>query len=1166
MKKYIFPAAVVLILLLLTACSVTPESTVEEALTPVVTSIVAPTITSVTSVNDEAKPSITVTWDPVDKADFYVFEYESAVDYLSAEGEFKSYITSSNTFTIPSAAFTNSSDMRFIFKVKAAHKMSSSRSIIYSSDSEIKEAVVLNTFSISPIIQDNVLTIYSTFPKIKSVLTGGNIIQPVIKYYSVDEAATTELESNIITLSSAEKKKIRADLIVEDEVVATREVDIVNAVDYYPSNLLSLNATANEKDAVTLTWEAKSVNAGLEDNSVTMRFYIERKEEKSDRWLTLTDDKGETLYIESSQDGGTFTYSDYSAENGKDYRYRVITQYVMLSGDTEITFDENKDNALVSDRAYIQDREVKSFILTPGKGFSGEPVSGDATYEVAMKWEAYHTLPEGMEYIVTRWDFDLITFVDGKATDESGTKEKYIEVYRGRDLGISHTFTLTEEENKSAHNYVYYLQIAPVKSSSDNPMTQAKEKDADGNLKDGIIKTNPSIKEVSFISSISATNGDKALSDSIVLNWTYNEESITAAGLDVTKVSVHILKRTSTDATYTDISEGTSGVSGTSYTDEDVESDNTYNYILKPYYNDSTSPYNGAQSTETDKRATGSLLGSVKEIEATINTSNTSIDVSWSRVKNAHGYVVYYREKDTADWTEGAVIESADTTVCTLSSNLTAGTRYIFTVSAVDNNKKAKASESITAEGEILGGVKNLKTTGDSDIKSDSIVLTWDEVENATSYFVSIYDDEGTNFFNETVHGTTYTLSATSDIIKAYSTAHEYALSRKYSFTVIPMVGSMKPLSEPTKVTGYWVMPPKNITATKASYRDLITVSWDSVSIADGYVIYYREHGSSDAWQYLNNVSRGTTSFDYLNSSDKYDFSISTVKNNIEGLIQDFFVEDSNYGYALLTPQMLTCTDMGDYKFFKISFKEVEGATSYQIKFEDSSWELNASEISTTALTSIAANKAEINENGLISYYISRPTPKYKLDFTASVAATNGNAEISSKNTTSYNSTTVIYSALSDNDLIRIALYNLNYIFRMVNTQFNSEWWPSSEKTLNSSGLAASTCHGTSGFVHYNPEHNGYINLSNYSQFGNIISGNITCYVEAEQTNGYLGDDPLERISSSKITIQLPYKFDDITISYDNYYVYKNTGTAKITVNGNTYDLNNYSPLLLQEI
>ncbi len=842
----------------------------------------------------------------------------------------------------------------------------------------------------------------------------------------------------------------------------------------------------------------------------------------------------------------------------------------MLSGDTEITFDENKDNALVSDRAYIQDREVKSFILTPGKGFSGEPVSGDATYEVAMKWEAYHTLPEGMEYIVTRWDFDLITFVDGKATDESGTKEKYIEVYRGRDLGISHTFTLTEEENKSAHNYVYYLQIAPVKSSSDNPMTQAKEKDADGNLKDGIIKTNPSIKEVSFISSISATDGDKALSDSIVLNWTYNEESITAAGLDVTKVSVHILKRTSTDATYTDISEGTSGVSGTSYTDEDVESDNTYNYILKPYYNDSTSPYNGAQSTETDKRATGSLLGTVKEIEATINTSNTSIDVSWSKVENAHGYVVYYREKGTADWTEGAVIESADTTVCTLSSNLTAGTRYIFTVSAVDNNKKAKASESITAEGEILGGVKGLKATGDSDIKSDSIVLTWDEVENATSYFVSIYDDEGTNFFNETVHGTTYTLSATSDIIKAYSTAHEYALSRKYSFTVIPMVGSMKPLSEPTKVTGYWVMPPKNITATKAQYRDLVILSWESVLSAKGYRVYRREYNSDDDWTFVSFSTETTASlgFDGTEKISVYEYSVSTVIGTQESPLQQYFEDDTNYagykanvGAPLLNPMDVYGALCGN-NIVKLSFTVPEFVDSFKVT-------PNGRDTQTFTLSSSSSKKEgeagySSYNDGIFTCYVEKPLIELNPELQIRVKSYNANAPLSTNNTSfGYNLNIVpTKDAINSYEIVNLANSILKSAIAEVNTEYNGDWWipydtqpySSQDRTIYAEGCATKTFGGMAS--------NAYIKLTNYSGKNTQIclNGEIGIYPDTMYNNlaGYLDMDPPEYITTSPsgnhtITVTLPYTLGTAAITYnDKLYLDGSQGSYTVTFNGKT--------------
>ena len=1149
------------------ACSVTPETTVEKALSPAVTSIASPVISSITSVNDETNPSITVTWDPVENASFYVFEYESAVDYLSSESEFKSYITSANTFTIPSSAFTNSSDMRFIFKVKAAYKPSSSRSIIYSSDSEIKEAVVLNTFSISPIVQDNILTIYSTFPKIKSVLTGENIIQPVIKYYSVGENNTsTELESNTLPLASAEKKTIRADLIVDENVVATREVSVTNSADYYPPQLKSLKSTTNEKGKITLTWESSPVNAGLDNYSVIMRFYIERKETTGEKWATLMSDEDQIIYIDGASDGGEFSYSDTTAEEGKNYLYRVITQYVLTDKDTSMSFDEKKEKTLVSDVSYIQDTKVKSFVIKEGTGFDGEPATGAATYQIRMNWETYHALPDGMVFVVSRSDFNF-----NDSIDASEKEQEYEEVYRGRDMGVINYFTLTAEENKSVHNYIYYVQIAPENSSSDNPRVQAKKEDENGNLVDGIIKTNPSIKEVSFISTLSATN---ALCDNVGLAWTYNESAIEEEGLDVSKVSVHILKKTSTDTSYTDITKD-AAISGTSYTDRAVESGNTYYYILMPYYDDESSPYNGVQSAETGKMAAGTILDTVKEVSATINTSNTSIDVSWRAVDNACGYIVYYREKeeDTTEWTKGAET-NADTTSCTLSSPLKAGTRYEITVSALDSEKNAKPSDSITAEGEILGPVRNLKATGDENIQKESIIVTWDEVENASFYEIKIYDgsesDESIYSVKiKATEDTSYTLSATSEIIEAYSNANDYALSRKYYFTVTPFVGSKTPSAEAEKVEGYWVMPPRNITATKAQYRDLVILSWEKVPSAKGYRIYRRENNSNDDWAFVAYSTETTASFgfDGTEKNAVYEYSVSTVIGTEESLLQQQFEDDSTYpgykknvGSPLVNPTDVYGTICSS-SIIKVSFTVPEFVKSFKIT-------PNGCDTQIFSLASSSSkNEGEVGyysyEDGIFTCYVSKPIIELNPELQISIKSYNPDAPLSTNNTSFGCSLNIVPTkdAVNSNEIVNLANNVLKSAISEVNTVFNGDWWisydtqpySSQDKTIYAEGCGTETLGGMKTVA--------FIRLTEYYGKGAQISlsGEIGVYPDIWYNNlaGYLGVDPPQYITTSPsgkktITVALPYTLGTATITYNDVYLDGSKGSYTVTFNGKT--------------
>ncbi len=1158
-------------MLFATGCSIAPENVERVELKQNITSISAPSITGIIVNNDASSPSVTVEWTTVDNATYYEFEYYKAQDYLTGAGA-KTIVTQTTSCTLTSEYFVSSDDMRYVFRVRAANKNGSNRAILYSSYSSVGEAVVLNSFSVNPIIRNNQLYLYASFPKIKSVLDDDNMVQPVIGYYDGDytngETLPQALASSVIPLSSAEEKTITAVLFVDGKEIVRDKIEVTNSVDYYPSALLSLEGTTGQDGYIGLKWKANGINAGLESYNPVLKFYIERREvsdSSSSEWTILKNTDGGTLYVTEADSDGTYSCFDRTAEAGKDYQYRVISEYVLTFGENNVvTFDENVDSARLSDICYVADTEVKSFIVTTESGFTGAPVTeGDAEYVVSLKWETYHTLSDDMQFVVTRCDFD-------QTGEETSSSEPVVFSAGARDC--IDIFTLTEEENRKACNFIYYIRIVKKdETEATNSRTAAMKLDGNGNEVEGILTTNPSVRTVRFVSSIDATRDDAAYSDRIRVSWTLDTEEIEKAGLDISSVYVKVLKKAQGEASYSELDgkimgKAAGGPDDVVYTYDDSDSlkaGESYSYMLRPYYDDESSQYSGAQAVDSDRQAEGNILKAVSGISASVNTSNAVVCVKWNRVDNAAGYAVCSRKSGSDSWNECAVISDPETVEYNV-EGLEAGVSYEFAVTVVDKygNSAPVTDDTVTAPGSVLGTVTP-RVSGPTGLDADSIFLEWDEVENATGYTVTVYDDSGRQIFSELVTGkTSFVLSADSEIISAFAETEGYALSRKYSFSVTPKVGSVTPLSSSPVVEGYWLMPPKNVTATRAAYRDLITISWDAVPGATGYVVYSRDHGTDGEWEYLDVVSGGTTSYDYLTSTQKLDFTVSTLSGSLEGPVQDYFESGSNYGYALSVPQRLTGSDVGS-GLFKLSFRAVEGATDYVFYTEGSEFAtLSVSDISTTRLTSYSAGSAELSEDGIVSYYFTRPAVKARVIISFGVAARNSNSVISSKNTTSSATTNVMYASLSDDEIVSIAFNNLRPVFTLVDGSFDREWWPSSQKTLSESGLEASSCHGTTDFIKYNPANNGYINLTNYASYENTISGKISCYVEKDQTGGYLGDDPLERVTTTEdIVIQLPGKYEDIVVSFSDYRVDNTSGT--VTVNGKTVDLSSIKTKLL---
>lgn len=1177
----------IIVIALMVSCTISPEIENKPELKAVQTEIKAPENVIVTNNHSTTAPSITLTWDSVDGATYYVVEYQTATDYL-ASNEIKSIIVGNvNTYKLESSNLTtNANDMRYVFNIRAGigttTKILSSNSLKDNTNpSYFVEGAIVNSFAVSPVISNNTLTFSTTFPKYKSVLNASeNIVNvlPEVRYYENE----IEITDDEIRLGSAEQKTITAKLYVNNEEITSQALTVKNSVNYIP-NAVELNVSSNQIGKISLSWTDVGINDGLNsgDISTTLKYEIRRKKatESDDKYTAILNSDSTTLYIEST--GDDITYEDTSIETNVEYDYKVISWYDIIIGDTtKVLYSNNDSDTNIYKGAHALYTAPKTFSAEKISGFDEVTTSGEATYKVKLDWTFYNPLDDNISIRITRWDFDALTIVDGNPTDTESQSDKYTLVYDKTTDGYSNTtttfidtFTLSEEENKTQKQYVYYMQFI----SDDVPVNVSTiAKAYDNPNEDGIIKTLPSVEQVEFIDSLSISKDGNAYSDKIVLTWTLNTEKIEALNLDSNNVSVEILRKEEHDSTsfHSAIAKDIKGTA-LSYSDIDIEKGVTYSYIVQATYIDSSSSYNG-QKSQTDQ-STGNSLGKVDNLTATINTYNDRIVLSWDPVDNASGYDIYYRDNQSSYRKYGDTLTATEAEIY----NLTAGTEYYLIVLPKDSHDNTTApteDEETPVRGSILGPITPTVTGGDS-AKSDYIDISWKEVEGALYYYLTISSDkEQTNKIvekNRYTDGTSYRFKA-SDLPS--DTTLEYPLSREYYISVVPYVRNannefITPTAT-TAVAGNWIMPPKNIVATKASYRDLITISWDAVDSATGYTIYRKKHGTTEAWEYKD-TSASTSYDDYITSGDGfYDYSIATNISTEESLPQEYFIDDNNYGYNLIAPKSVSGTDLGN-GYFKFSWKRVEGASHYPITINGTSYDSIADssiDEKPSALSSYSDGSMTYNPTTeIIDLYISKSihSPvKYSLYTTFTVAAKNENALIEEKNTTSVVSAEAIYATLEKEEIIDLVSYNLNSIFTQVNNYFDKEWWPASRKQFSEDGLSASSCWGTSGFAIYNPANNGYINLSNYNSYNNYITGNISCYVEKNQSGGYLGDDPLERISTSTdIKIQLPGKYPDITVSISDFYV-NNSGSGSITINynGESWPLTKFSIGLLESV
>ena len=128
-------------------------------------------------------------------------------------------------------------------------------------------------------------------------------------------------------------------------------------------------------------------------------------------------------------------------------------------------------------------------------------------------------------------------------------------------------------------------------------------------------------------------------------------------------------------------------------------------------------------------------------------TSQSEIVLTWNAADNAASYNVYRNGQKIANVTE----------VTYTDQNLTPNTNYCYNVTAVNGMSESELSEEACAKTLAVEGVDVPETpvvtaTATSD---STIVLTWNEVENASVYVIYHNDEELTTVLNETTYTVT---------------------------------------------------------------------------------------------------------------------------------------------------------------------------------------------------------------------------------------------------------------------------------------------------------------------------------------------------------------------------------------------------------------------------
>lgn len=1163
-KRTLFCLAI-LIITFLASCSlaVTPRDPVEGDLAVKPSPVAAPTVTVTDRTAGSGNVTLSLSWEAVEGATQYEVLYQSEDQIF--EGDWSSHWVSTN-----SASLTLSANEVFRITVVASNGYSSSDAGGYALVSTIN-----SIDEVSPVISAGIPSIIIRHPSVsfngekildlvytiritnadgsQAMYADGKPVEELIipnsTYYSFADALAPSSEY-AVDVSMYIDNDGTAGYSEDDELIDSATASFSTDVDSYPDVVSAVSAslirTETGEAAFRLSFTAPPVKKGLETQVVQRRFRITRNEVGGDSIVVLS----ETLPCESDGKDSFYLIDSQGLESNREYTYTVESYYFFREGNA---YNRQSDENGV-DSSPVHLLSVPENLEASIKGEKTE-------YTVTLSFDFPFGLEEGHTISLERRETGLQSGSDWSSVAFDN------QIVEGERVTLTSTITLSEDEARRSHSYSYRVVV-----SDGNFITSAISTP---------VSTTGTIKELNVIEEFAATG--TALAGKVSLGWTYSEDGLDGTGLSEQDLTITLIRALSPD--YSDaqpVDEGFVYSSG-HYEDSSVEDGVTYYYAISVVVSNQAD-YEGYSEVDY---ISASSLAPVSSISASQGEFSDKIELSWSGVDGAKGYQVYYRAYGSEeDWilaTEDICptpVSDPSTGLWTASFTKDAGTSsaglsYSFCVKPEDREGNVSQRDpAATAVGNMLGPA-SITVDVSRGGYSDSILVRWNAIPGATQYLVQGFNGEGEDameIFRQSVvpDGEGMSVVFSTDNV---SSEAEYGLSQSYWFSITPQYNSQSSVTSTERVEGWWVMPPRDIVASKAASAEGTTIIWSPVADASRYYIYRRPLGSISSWQQIASTT-DTDFIDYiLDSGDNYsntsyEYTVSTRIGSVEGPVQTWFTtaEDAvladNVGFPLYHPEDIEVSEVsvgGDY-LQKIEFLANSYATSYRItdSIENDVREFAVSSIDEGAVDdSQASDGLAYRVGDQITIFIRRPDVRSSIHYTISVASRNGNIESPVDQISDSYATACTPEHLRLNEVVNFSNTILGEAIDIGNEAFGYDWWngrvssdgrPDSFETVVDGEVVISGVRKY-GDISYSIGES-YMDIKNYQPDGYrlmIESAHIDMELQDSDWNeeGYLGTDYLSNLHYTDLSVILPTGYGSATISHgDNGYTVSYDGQS----------------------
>ncbi|MBQ8569731.1 MAG: fibronectin type III domain-containing protein, partial [Oscillospiraceae bacterium] len=219
-------------------------------------------------------------------------------------------------------------------------------------------------------------------------------------------------------------------------------------------------------------------------------------------------------------------------------------------------------------------------------------------------------------------------------------------------------------------------------------------------------------------------------------------------------------------------------------------------------------------------------------IRSAAASGSDSIKVTWDPVLMAEGYKLYYSTQSSVY--SAKEIDVGANTAYTL-SGLESGTTYYFWVKAYGYNDESGYSDSVSAATESAAAEEITVAPNNLKVSTDytSAYLTWDKVNGADGYKIVV--QEGDSGSLGIIFPGSYDYITTDNFCNVTGLKSECS----YIFTVYAYNSiSDGPQSKVIDVTKTVTLSAPVISSVKVLGNDSVKITWDPVSMAEGYWVY----------------------------------------------------------------------------------------------------------------------------------------------------------------------------------------------------------------------------------------------------------------------------------------------------------------------------------------